>query len=170
MAWVKSSSAKKAGAAQFVASIGDNSVRRVVQQVASEPCNLRMHISQKTQDHIVLETEPIRDCTGNPVPDGTIVTFIENDKTGKSVVDARIKKGIARARVAGLRERERHHRRRRRVWQRRNPHWRRKITMEPKLMRSLVLGLGIFFALSGAAPLLKRILPDAQTSFHADQI
>ncbi|MGH9565935.1 MAG: hypothetical protein ACRD4I_08135, partial [Candidatus Angelobacter sp.] len=53
--------------------------------------------SQKTQDHIVLETEPIRDCTGNPVPDGTIVTFIENDKTGKSVVDARIKKGIARA-------------------------------------------------------------------------
>jgi hypothetical protein len=97
VAWVKSSSAKKAGAAQFVASIGDNSVRRVVQQVASEPCNLRMHISQKTNDHIVLETDPIRDCTGNPVPDGTIVTFIENDKTGKSVVDARIKKGIARA-------------------------------------------------------------------------
>jgi hypothetical protein len=31
------------------------------------------------------------------VPDGTIVTFIQNDKTGKSTVDARIKKGTARA-------------------------------------------------------------------------
>lgn len=97
VAWVKSSSAKKAGAAQFVASAGDASVRRVVQQVASDPCNLRMKVEQKNKDHVVLVTEPIRDCTGNPVPDGTIVTFIETDKTGRSVVDARIKKGIARA-------------------------------------------------------------------------
>ncbi len=97
IAWVKSSSARKAGAAQFVASAGDASVRRVVQQVASDPCNLRMKVEQKSKDHVVLVTDPIRDCTGNPVPDGTIVTFIETDKTGKSVVDARIKKGIARA-------------------------------------------------------------------------
>lgn len=97
IAWVKSSSAKKAGAAQFVASAGDASVRRVVQQVASDPCNLRMKVEQKNKDHVVLVTDPIRDCTGNPVPDGTIVTFIETDKSGKSVVDARIKKGIARA-------------------------------------------------------------------------
>lgn len=99
VAWVKSSSAKKAGAAQFVASAGDASVRRVVQQVASDPCNLRMKVEQKNKDHVVLVTDPIRDCTGNPVPDGTIVTFIETDKTGKSVVDARIKKGIARAQL-----------------------------------------------------------------------
>ncbi len=97
VAWVKSSSAAKAGAAQFVASVGGNSVRRVVQQVASDPCNLRMHVAQKNKDQVVLETDPVRDCTGNPVPDGTIVTFIETDKTGRSVVDARIKKGIARA-------------------------------------------------------------------------
>jgi len=97
VAWVRSSSANKAGAAQFVASVGGNSVRRVVQQVASDPCNLRMHVAQRKQDQVVLETDPIRDCTGNPVPDGTIVTFIETDKTGRSVVDARIKKGIARA-------------------------------------------------------------------------
>ena len=97
VAWVKSSSAPKAGAAQFVASVGEASVRRVVQQVASDPCNLRMRIVEKTKDQIVLQTDPIRDCTGNPVPDGTIVTFTETDSTGRSVVDARIKKGIARA-------------------------------------------------------------------------
>ncbi len=97
VAWVKSSSAPEAGAAQFVASVGETSVRRVVQQVASDPCNLRMHLVERTKDQIVLETDPIRDCTGNPVPDGTIVTFTETDSTGRSVVDARIKKGIARA-------------------------------------------------------------------------
>jgi hypothetical protein len=99
VAWIKSSSAKKAGAAQFIASAGDGSVRRVVQQVASDPCErtLRMRVEQKNKEHVILVTDPIRDCTGNPVPDGTIVTFIETDKTGKSVVDARIKKGIARA-------------------------------------------------------------------------
>jgi hypothetical protein len=97
VAWVNSSSARRAGAAQFVAAIGDNSVRRVVQQVASDPCNLRMHVAQRGDAGIVVETDPIRDCTGNPVPDGTIVTFIQTDSNGKSAVDARIKKGIARA-------------------------------------------------------------------------
>lgn len=97
VAYVTSSSAKKAGAAQFVAKVGDVTVNRVVQQVASDPCNLRMRIAGRNKDQIILETDPIRDCTGNPVPDGTIVTFIETDKTGRSVVDARIKKGIARA-------------------------------------------------------------------------
>jgi hypothetical protein len=97
VAWVKSSSAPKAGAAQFVAKVGDGTVNRVVQQVASDPCNLRMHIASRNKDQITVQTDPIRDCTGNPVPDGTIVTFIETDKTGRSVVDARIKKGIARA-------------------------------------------------------------------------
>jgi hypothetical protein len=56
-----------------------------------------MHIAERAQDNIVVETDPVRDCSGNPVPDGTIVTFIETDKSGKSAVDARIKKGIAKA-------------------------------------------------------------------------
>jgi hypothetical protein len=99
VAWVKSSSAPKAGAAEFSASLADSSVRRVVQQVASEACNLRMHVVERTKDQIVLQTDPIRDCTGNPLPDGTIVTFTQTDGTGKSVVDARIKKGIARAQL-----------------------------------------------------------------------
>jgi hypothetical protein len=97
VAFATSSSAKKAGAAQFVAKVGDVSINRVVQQVASDPCNLRMRIVGRNKDEISVQTDPIHDCTGNPVPDGTIVTFIETDQTGRSVVDARIKKGIAKA-------------------------------------------------------------------------
>ena len=97
VAWVSSSSARKAGAAQFVATLGDTTVRRVVQQVASEPCNLRMHVVQQNKSGVIVETDPIRDCTGNPVPDGTIVTFTQTDSAGRSTVDARIRKGIARA-------------------------------------------------------------------------
>ena len=97
VAWIDAGSGPKEGAAQFVAAVGSKSERRVVQQVASQPCNLRMHVSQKMKDQIVVETDPIRDCTGNAVPDGTIVTFTESEKNGKSTVDARIKKGVARA-------------------------------------------------------------------------
>lgn len=99
VAWIDASSGPKAGAAQFVASAGSISVRRVVQQVAADACSgsLRMHLAQRNQDNIIVETDPVRDCSGNPVPDGTIVTFIETDKEGKSSVDARIKKGIAKA-------------------------------------------------------------------------
>lgn len=99
VAWITSSSARRAGAAQFVASVNDVSVRRVVQQVASDPCNLRMHVAQRGGAGVTVETEPVRDCSGNPVPDGTIVTFIQTDSNGKSTVDARIKKGIARAQL-----------------------------------------------------------------------
>ena len=99
IAWIEASSGPKAGAAQFVASVGNVSVRRVVQQVAAEPCSgsLRMHVTRRNKDTVVLQTDPIHDCSGNPVPDGTIVSFIETDKSGKSTVDARIKKGIAQA-------------------------------------------------------------------------
>lgn len=99
IAWIEASSGPKAGAAQFVASVGNASVRRVVQQVAAEPCSgsLRMRIAQRNKDTVVVQTDPIHDCSGNPVPDGTIVSFIETDKTGKSTVDARIKKGFAQA-------------------------------------------------------------------------
>jgi hypothetical protein len=97
VAWITSSSAQKAGAAQFVATAGDASVRRVVQQVASDPCNLRMHLAQRSKDGTVVETDPVHDCAGNPVPDGTIVTFTQVDSRGRSTVDSRIKKGVARA-------------------------------------------------------------------------
>jgi hypothetical protein len=97
IAWTNSPSAPKAGAAQFVASVGDTQVRRVVQQVAADPCNLRIHVTGKAGNRVVVETDPIRDCSGNAVPDGTIVSFMQTDSGGRSTVDARIKKGIARA-------------------------------------------------------------------------
>jgi hypothetical protein len=97
VAWIKSSSGPRQGAAQFVASIPGTEVKRVVQQVASEPCNIRMHVS-RSGDQILAETDPIKDCTGNAVPDGTIVTFTQSGgPSGRTTVDARIKKGIARA-------------------------------------------------------------------------
>jgi len=77
--------------------VGDNSVRRVVEETASEPCNLRFKV-HKEKDGLIAETDPVRDCSGNAVPDGTIVTFISAEPgKGRSTVDARVKKGIARA-------------------------------------------------------------------------
>ncbi|MFB3916836.1 MAG: hypothetical protein ACE14M_08905 [Terriglobales bacterium] len=96
VAWTRMDSGRRAGAAQFVVSSGEASVRRVVQQVAADPCNLRMR-AERGKEGIVVETDPVRDCAGNPVPDGTIVTFTATDPRGKSTVDARVKKGIARA-------------------------------------------------------------------------
>ncbi len=97
VAWTKMDSAKKEGAAQFVASTGDASVNRVVQQTASEPCSLHMKVAEHNERGFVVETDPIKDCTGNAVPDGTIVTFSLVDSKGRTTVDSRIKKGFARA-------------------------------------------------------------------------
>ena len=97
VAYLQTGSGTKAGPGQFIVSIGDNSVRRVVEETASEPCNLRFKV-HKEKDGLIAETDPVRDCSGNPVPDGTIVTFISNEPgQGRSTVDARIKKGVARA-------------------------------------------------------------------------
>jgi hypothetical protein len=97
IAWIKAASGKREGAAQFTASVGNVSEKRVVQQVASDPCNLRMKAEREGQN-LRLETEPVKDCSGNPVPDGTIVTFSESSgDRGRSTVDARVKHGIARA-------------------------------------------------------------------------
>jgi hypothetical protein len=96
VAYVKLDSSKKEGPAQFVASSGAASVRRIVQEVASDPCNIHMNARQ-TKEGILVSTDPIHDCSGNPVPDGTIVTFTSTDANGRSTVDARIKLGTAQA-------------------------------------------------------------------------
>ena len=96
VAFTKLDSSKKEGPASFVASSGNASIRRVIQQVASDPCSIRM-TAQPNKNGILVRTEPIHDCSGNPVPDGTIVTFTSTDSKGKSTVDARIKQGIAQA-------------------------------------------------------------------------
>lgn len=102
IAWTQTNSSPRVGAAQFIASIGSDSVRRVVQQVASEPCGLKMHATL-AGDVVMVETDPVRDCSGNPVPDGTIVTFTAQEANGtRDQVDARVKKGIARASLPSM--------------------------------------------------------------------
>lgn len=115
VAWTKLNSATKEGTAQFIARDGAISATRVIQQVPGDPCRLRMnaHLSnqklaepklanQKLTDHkptqqrLTLETEPVRDCGGNAVPDGTIVTFKEIYKDGEATVDVPVKRGVAR--------------------------------------------------------------------------
>jgi hypothetical protein len=49
---------------------------------------------------VALETEPVRDCNGNPVPDGTIVTFTETYGGGQSTVDVPLKRGVARTELS----------------------------------------------------------------------
>ena len=87
VAWFRATSGKGAGTLQVVASAADVSTRRAVQQVASDPCNLRI-TGQRTATGILAQTEPIHDCAGNIVPDGTIVTFTASNKDGRDTVDA----------------------------------------------------------------------------------
>lgn len=99
IAWFRTNSGKTAGPLQISAAIGkDINTRRVVQQVASIPCNLRIK-GQRTAKGILVETEPIRDCSGNPVPDGTVVTFTARDGDQMSTVDAPVKQDVARATI-----------------------------------------------------------------------
>jgi len=97
-AWFRATSGKLAGALQVTASMGELSTRRAVQEAASDPCNLRIK-GERTGAGITIETEPVHDCAGNAVPDGTIVTFTASGPGGKSTVDAPIKQGIARAQI-----------------------------------------------------------------------
>ncbi|HUA14208.1 MAG TPA: hypothetical protein VMG31_02855 [Verrucomicrobiae bacterium] len=99
IAWFRANSGRSAGALQVSASVNAVQSRRIVQQVASDPCNLRIS-GQRAAKGIIVETAPVRDCAGNPLPDGTIVTFTARDGEGKSTVDAPIKKGIARAEIS----------------------------------------------------------------------
>lgn len=96
VAWFRTNSGKTAGALQVIASLNDITAKRVVQQVASDPCSLRIK-GQPTAKGILVETEPVHDCSGNPVPDGTIVTFTAKNGNQTSFVDAPVKQDVARA-------------------------------------------------------------------------
>jgi hypothetical protein len=95
IAWMYINSTKKEGPAQVVASIASVSEKRVVQQVASDACNLRIKAERKGK-LVDVQTDPVRDCSGNPVPDGTVVTFTKVDSSGKTTVDAPVKRGVAK--------------------------------------------------------------------------
>lgn len=94
--WFEMGATPKQGRLQIVASIGDANEPRVIQQVASDAC--RLHMTASPSGRVVkLETDPIRDCAGNPLPDGTIVSFTKIDNAGRSTVDTPIKKDKASA-------------------------------------------------------------------------
>jgi hypothetical protein len=95
VAWMRMASTRKEGPAQIVASVGADWEKRVVQQVASDACHLTIRASRRGK-FIEVQTDPVRDCSGNAVPDGTVVTFSKVDVTGKTTVDAPIKRGVAK--------------------------------------------------------------------------
>jgi hypothetical protein len=98
VAWMRMASSGKEGPVRITAAIGETAVPRVIQQVAADACGLRMkEIPDK--NGVTLETDPVRDCSGNPLPDGTIVSFTNIDSAGKTTVDTPIKKGVARAQL-----------------------------------------------------------------------
>lgn len=94
-AWAKMSTTAHEGHDSFVVRVGGVSVTRLIHQVAGDPCQLSMSVHSASQG-LQLETAPVRDCSGNPVPDGTIVTFTENNNGSLSTADVPIKHGIAK--------------------------------------------------------------------------
>jgi hypothetical protein len=87
-------SGTKEGFAKFEAQVDGVSSTRVVEQVPGSPCGLTMS-AQPSGKQIALQTSPVRDCSGNAVPDGTIVTFTENYGGTQSTADVPLKQGIA---------------------------------------------------------------------------
>jgi hypothetical protein len=98
VAWTPMDSSRKAGVAQLTAAVNGFRSTRVIQQVAATPCGLRVK-AQRTARGLLVETDPVRDCLGNPVPDGTIVSFTIIGRKGKSTVDAPIKRGVASTQI-----------------------------------------------------------------------
>ena len=95
IAWTKMNSAAKEGTVQFAARAGGAISTRVIQQVPGNPCRLRMS-ARLSGERLTLETEPVRDCRGNSMPDGTIISFTETYNAGESTVDVPLKGGVAR--------------------------------------------------------------------------
>jgi hypothetical protein len=94
-AWTQMDSTPHEAKDQFVARVGDVSSTRVIGQVPGDPCSLKMN-AKTAGKKVQLQTDPVRDCNGNAVPDGTIVTFTEFYNDTKSTVDVPLKQGIAK--------------------------------------------------------------------------
>lgn len=94
-AWTEMDSTSHEAKDSFTARAGDVFSTRVVNQVPGDPCGLQMS-AKPAGDKIELETQPVRDCSGNAVLDGTIVTFTELYNDSKSTVDVPLKKGVAK--------------------------------------------------------------------------
>jgi len=97
-AWTSMDASGHEGKDTFSARLGDVSSSRIIALVPGDPCGLKMSARQDGE-HLELETSPVRDCSGNAVPDGTIVTFTESFHGGQSTVDVPLKRGIAQVQM-----------------------------------------------------------------------
>jgi hypothetical protein len=95
-AWTSMDSTAQQGVDKFVARIGEVSSTRIIGQVPGDPCGLKMNAKPSGQK-VQLVTDPVRDCSGNAIPDGTIVTFTEIYNGTQSTIDEPLKHGIAEA-------------------------------------------------------------------------
>jgi hypothetical protein len=95
VAWTAIDSAAKQGSAKFIAQAGEISTARVIAEVPGDPCGLTIS-AHPDGKQLTVETAPLRDCSGNPVPDGTIVTFTESYNGTQSTVDVPLKQGVAK--------------------------------------------------------------------------
>jgi hypothetical protein len=98
LAWTEMNSAAKEGVAKFIAHVGPATSTRVIQEVPGDPCGIS--ISAKPDGgKILVSTAPVRDCGGNPIPDGTIVTFTQTLGNTQTTVDVPLKQGVARVQM-----------------------------------------------------------------------
>lgn len=95
LAWATMDSASKEGSARFVARVGDVTSTRVIQEVPGDPCGISIS-ARPNGTKVEVQTAPVRDCSGNAVPDGTVVTFLETYNNSQSAVDVPLKQGIAK--------------------------------------------------------------------------
>ena len=97
-AWTEMDSTSQQGSSSFVARAGDVSSASIIRQVPGDPCDLKIS-AQPSGQQLDLQTAPVRDCSGNAVPDGTIVTFTETYPGGQSTVDVPLKRDIAEVKM-----------------------------------------------------------------------
>ena len=97
-AWTEMDSTSQQGRSKFVARVGEVTSERIIRQVPGDPCTLKMRAQQSGQQ-LELLTDPVRDCSGNAVPDGTIVTFTETYAGGQSTVDVPLKRDVAEVKM-----------------------------------------------------------------------
>jgi hypothetical protein len=94
VAWTRMNSAAKEGSARFVATVAGIASTRIIDEVPGDPCNLSM-TAVPDKGKAKLQTAPVRDCSGNPIPDGTVVTFTASFNGMQSTVDVPLKRDIA---------------------------------------------------------------------------
>ena len=97
-AWTAMDSTSQQGSSKFVAQAGGVSSTSIIRQVPGDPCDLKMS-AQPSGQQLDLQTTPVVDCSGNAVPDGTIVTFTETYPGGQSTVDVPLKRDIAEVKM-----------------------------------------------------------------------